>query len=122
MPILAGAACALLVPLALLLPYLGGDGETETGWALERIDIVALVFCLLAAGLLAASLRERRRSLCLGAAALLFAVFGLVLAFPLEFPALVDGTATEIGGYLAPLAALLGAGAAAYAGELSPRD
>jgi len=115
---IVGVVCAAAVPLLLLLPYLGGGGETETGWALKRIDIVTLVFCVLAVLLLVASLYEHRRSLPLAAAGLLFAAFGLVLAFPLEFPALTDAD-TEIGGYLTPLVALIGAGAALYAAELA---
>ena len=112
------AVCAAAVPLLLLLPYLGGGGETESGWALNRIDIVTLIFCVLAVALILASLfGGHRRSLGAAAAALLFAVFGLVLAFPLEFPALVEGTSAEVGGYLAPLVALVGAGAAVFAAD-----
>ena len=115
------AICAAAVPLLLLLPYLGGGDETENGWALKRIDIVTLIFCVLAAALILASLFVgHRRSLGVAAAALLFAVFGLVLAFPLEFPALVEGTSAEVGGYLAPLVALVGAGAAVFAAEQAP--
>jgi hypothetical protein len=115
------AVAAAAVPLLMLLPYLGGEGESENGWALKRIDIVTLIFCVLALVLILSSLFVgHRRSLCIAAAALLFAVFGLVLAFPLEFPALVEGTSAKVGGYLAPLVALLGAGAAVYAADQAP--
>ena len=118
---IVAAVCAVAVPLLLLLPYLGGGDETENGWALKRIDIVTLIFCVLAVGLILASLLVgHRRSLGVAAAALLFAVFGLVLAFPLEFPALSDGVSAEVGGYLAPLVALIGAGAAVFAAEQAP--
>jgi hypothetical protein len=115
------ALCAAAVPLLLLLPYLGGGDESESAWSLNRIDIVTLIFCVLAVALILASLLVgHRRSLGIAAAALLFAVFGLVLAFPLEFPALAEGTNVEVGGYLAPLAALIGAGAAVFAAEQAP--
>ena len=115
---IVAAICAAAVPLLLLLPYLGGEGESENAWSLKRIDIVTLIFCVLAVALILASLLVgHRRSLCTAAAALLFAAFGLVLAFPLEFPALVEGTSAEVGGYLAPLVALVGAGAAVFAAD-----
>ena len=120
---IVAAICAAAVPLLLLLPYLGGGGEDDNAWALKRIDIVTLIFCVLAVALILASLFVgHRRSLCIAAAALLFAVFGLVLAFPLEFPALVEGASAKVGGYLAPLAALAGAGAAVFAADQATTD
>jgi hypothetical protein len=112
---------AVLVPLLLLLKYLGDDGRSESAWTLlKRIDIVTLIFCVLAALLVAASLLVgQRRSLLLAAAALLFATFGLVLAFPLELPA-QGGTSVKIGGYLSVLVSLIGAGAAVFAAERVP--
>jgi prepilin signal peptidase PulO-like enzyme (type II secretory pathway) len=112
---------AVLVPVFMLLKYLGNDGQSENVWKLfERIDIVSLIFCVLAALLVAASLvAGQRRSLLLAAAALLFATFGLLLAFPLETPAQGD-TTVKIGGYLTVLFALIGAGAAVFAAERVP--
>jgi hypothetical protein len=118
---IAGAACAALVPVAMLLKYLGSGDDSRTAWELlKRIDVVSAIFCGLAVLLLVASLASQRRSLCIAAAALLFAVFGLLLAFPLDLPGQNAGVDVKIGGYLAPLLALIGAGAAVYAGELVP--
>src|SRR5215216_3749634 len=115
------AACAALVPVAMLLKYLGSGDETRSAWKiLERIDIVSLIFCVLAVLLLAASFMAQRRSLCIAAAGLLFATFGLLLAFPLDLPAQTDGIDVKIGGYLTPLLALVGAGAAVFAAESVP--
>jgi hypothetical protein len=117
---LVGALCAAATPALGLLAYIGSGGDSDNLWALKRIDIVVLIFCVLAVILLLASFMGARRSLCLAAAALLFASFGLVLAFPLEFPALVDGAQVKIGGYLTPIVALIGAGAAVFAAESVP--
>ncbi len=118
---LVGAACAALVPLVMLLKYLGSGDDSRSAWTLlERIDIVALIFCVLATLLLLVSFANQRRSLGMAAAGLLFATFGLLLAFPLDLPAQTDGVDVKIGGYLAPLLALVGAGAALYAAELVP--
>jgi hypothetical protein len=119
---IVGAACAALVPILMLLKYLGSDGDDRSAWKLlERSDIVALIFCVLAAALLLASLLTgHRRSLGIAAAALMFAVFGLMLTFPLELPAQSDDVGVKIGGYLVPLFALIAAGAAVYAAELTP--
>jgi len=116
------AICAALVPVVMLLKYLGLDDDTRSAWKLlERIDIVVLIFCVLAVLLLAVSLlAAHRRSFPLAAAALLFAAFGLLLAFPLDLPAQSEGVSVKIGGYLAPLLALIGAAAAVYAAELAP--
>ncbi|MEA2446064.1 MAG: hypothetical protein QOJ12_3356 [Thermoleophilales bacterium] len=113
--------CAVLVPVLMLLKYLGNGSRSESAWTLlERIDIVALIFSVLAALLVAASfLGGQRRSLLLAAAALLFATFGLVLAFPLELPA-QGGTTVKIGGYLTVLVSLIGAAAAVFAAERVP--
>ena len=121
---LIAAACALLVPLLLLLDYLGGPASTQSGWAiLERLDVVVVIFCVAAAVLLVvAPLAERRVSYA-AAAALLFAVFGLVVALPIEYPAQAPaGVEAKVGGYLAPLIALVAAGAALFAAERAPRD
>jgi len=116
-----GVVCAVAVPLLMLLKYLGSDGDDRSAWKLlERADIVALIFCVIAAALLIVSLLNHRRSLGIAAAALLFAVFGLLLTFPLEIPAQSDDVSVKLGGYLAPLFALIGAGAAVYAAELAP--
>jgi hypothetical protein len=119
---IVGAGCALLVPILMLLKYLGSGDDSRSAWKLlERADIVALIFCVLAAGLLLASLfTGHRRSLGVAAAALLFAVFGLLLTFPLELPAQPGDVSVKIGGYLVPLFALIAAGAAVYAAELAP--
>jgi hypothetical protein len=118
---LIGAVCAAAVPLLMLLKYLGSGDDSRSAWKLlERADIVVLIFCVLAAGLLVVSLLNHRRSLGVAAAALLFASFGLLLTFPLELPAQSDDVSVKIGGYLAPLFALIGAGAAIYAAELAP--
>jgi hypothetical protein len=115
------AACAVAVPLLMLLKYLGSDGDDRSAWKLlERADIVALVFCALAVALLLVSLLNHRRSLDIAAAGLLFAVFGLMLTFPLELTAQSDDVGVKIGGYLVPIFALIGAGAAVYAAELVP--
>jgi hypothetical protein len=117
-----GAACAALVPILMLLKYLGSGDDSRSAWKLlERADIVALIFCVLAVLLLLVSLLSgHRRSLGIAAAALMFAVFGLLLTFPLELPAQSDDVSVKIGGYLAPLFALIAAGAAVYAAELAP--
>ena len=119
---LIAAACAVLVPLLLLLDYLGGPASTQSGWAiLERLDVVVLVFCVGAAVLLVATPTERRVSYG-AAAALLFAVFGLVVALPIEYPAQAGaGVEVKLGGYLAPVIALAGAGAALFAAERASR-
>jgi hypothetical protein len=112
---------AVLVPVLMLLKYLGDTSRSESAWKLfVRIDIVTLIFCVLAVLLVGASfLVGQRRSLLLAAAGLLFAAFGLVLAFPLELPAQGD-TSVKIGGYLTVLASLVGAGAAVFAAERVP--
>jgi hypothetical protein len=113
-----GTVCAVAVPLLMLLPYLGQGDETQSAWKIfDTIDIVSLIFCVLAAAVLLASFVAQRRSLGVAASALLFAVFGLMLAVPLET---TEGVSTEIGGYLVPIIALIGAGAATYAAELVP--
>jgi hypothetical protein len=114
--------CAALVPVLMLLKYLGSDGDSRSAWKLfERIDIVSLIFCVLAGLLLAASLLiGARRSLLLAAAALLFAAFGLLLAFPLESPAQNSQLTVKIGGYLTVLVSLIGASAAVFAAERVP--
>jgi hypothetical protein len=118
---LIGAACAALVPVLMLLKYMGGFRDQDTAWKLfERVDIVVLIFCVLAVAALVASFFVQRRSLCLAAAALLFVVFGLMLCFPLELPAQSSDVSVKIGGYLVPIVALIGAGAAIYAAELVP--
>lgn len=118
---IVAVVCAAGVPLAMLLKYLGSGDDNQSAWKLlERIDIVVLIFCLLAVLLLLASFMGHRRSLDVAAAALLFAAFGLVLAFPLDLPAQAEDVSVKIGGYLAPLLALVGAGAALYAAELAP--
>jgi Protein of unknown function (DUF2510) len=116
-----GAACAALVPIVMLLQYLGSGDDNRSTWELlERIDIVVLIFSVLAAVLLLVSLLNQRRSLGIAAAVLLAAAFGLLLAFPLDLPAQTDGISVKVGGYLGPLLALVGAGAAVYAAELVP--
>jgi hypothetical protein len=118
---IVGAVCAALVPLVMLLDYLGSGDDSRSAWTLlKRIDIVSLIFCVLAVLLLVSSLFVQRRSFGIAAAGLLFAVFGLLLAFPLDLPAQTDGIDVKIGGYLSPLLALVGAGAAVYAAELVP--
>jgi hypothetical protein len=118
---LVGALCAALVPVLMLLKYLGSGDDSRSAWKLfERIDIVSLIFCVLAVLLLIASFAAQRRALCVAAAVLLAATFGMLLAFPLDLPAQTDGVDVKIGGYLAPLIALIGAGAAALASELVP--
>jgi Protein of unknown function (DUF2510) len=119
---IVGAACAAAVPLLMLLKYLGSDGDDRSAWKLlERADIVSVIFCVLAVLLLLASLLTgHRRSLGLAAAALMFAVFGLLLTFPLELPAQSDDVSVKIGGYLVTLFSLVAAGAAIYAAELTP--
>jgi hypothetical protein len=107
------AVCAAALPLLMLLPYVAD----EKAWRFERVDIVVLVFSVIAVVLLLASLFVgHRRSLCLAAAALLFANFGLVLTFPLE----VGGGQVDVAGYLLPLVSLIGAGAAVFAAEQAP--
>jgi hypothetical protein len=112
-------ACAVLVPVLMLLAYLKSGDESQSAWKIfERLDIVTLIFAVLAAALVAASLvAGQRRSLLVAAGMLMFAAFGLVLAFVLELPAQEDGLSTAIGGYLAPLVALVGGGAAVFAAE-----
>jgi hypothetical protein len=118
---LIGAACAALVPILMLLKYMDGFRDQDSAWKLfERVDIVALIFCVLAVLLLIVSFVNQRRSLCLAAAALMFAVFGLMLCFPLELPAQSDEVSTKIGGYLVPIFALFSAAAAIYAAEFVP--
>ena len=119
---IVGAVCAALVPIFMLLKYLGSSGDNRSAWKLlERADIVSLIFCVLAVLLLLASLLTgHRRPLGIAAAALMFSVFGMLLTFPLELPAQSDGVSVKIGGYLVPLFALIAAGAAVYAAELAP--
>jgi hypothetical protein len=117
-------ACAVLVPVLMLLGYLESGDDSRSAWKLfERLDIVALIFCVLAAVLIASSLLiGQRRSLLIAAAMLLFATFGLLLAFVLELPAQEDGVSAAIGGYLAPLVALIGGGASVFAAEQATTD
>lgn len=112
---------AVAVPLLLLLDVLSQGDESASGWkAYERVDIIVAIFCGLAVLVLAASLLSaHRRSLGIAAAALLFASFGLLLAFPLESAAQTDAN-VAIGAWLSAIAALVGAGAAVYAAELAP--
>ena len=112
---------AVAVPLLLLLKVLSEDDESITGWKLyDRVDVIVLIFCVLAVLVLAASLLfAHRRSLGIAAAALLFASFGLLLPLPLESAAQSDAS-VSIGAWLSAIAALIGAGAAVYAAELAP--
>lgn len=120
---LIAAACALAVPPLLFLDFLGDSATSETGWSiLERIDVIATVFCVIAAALLVLGPRPRRMAFA-AAAALLFAAFGLLIALPVELPAQFEGEVdSKLGGYLTPVAALAGAGAALLAAERAPRD
>ena len=112
---------AVAVPLLLLLDVLSEGDESITGWKLyDRVDIIVLIFCVLAVLVSAASLLfAHRRSLGIAAAALLFATFGLLLPLPLESVAQSDAS-VSIGAWLSAIAALVGAGASVYAAELAP--
>ena len=116
-----GIVCAIAVPLLLFLDVLSEGDESITGWKLyERVDIIILIFCVLAVLLLAASLLSgHRRSLGVAAGALLFASFGLLLPLPLESAAQSDAS-VSIGAWLSAILALVGAGASIYAAELAP--
>ena len=114
------AVCAAALPLLMLLNVLSDDDESITAWKLyERVDIIVLIFSVLAVLLAGASFVVQRRSFMVAAAALLFASFGLLLPVPLESNAQSDDT-VAIGAWLSVIVSLVGAGAAAYAAELVP--
>ena len=111
----------MAVPLLLLLDYVGGPGQTYSGWQLlSRVDVIAAIFCALAALLLVIQPEPRRAGLG-AAAALMFVVFGLVLATPLELSS-EGAVGFELGGYLSVVAAFVAAGAALFAAERAARD
>jgi hypothetical protein len=104
-----GAALfAILVPVFLLLPQLKMGNQELKGWSdYHRIDVVTLILAVVAVVCILASLRSVAPVLPAIASSLAFAMFGLVLGFPMEVAAQSSGVKIGIGAILAFLSALL---------------
>jgi hypothetical protein len=109
---------AALVPILMLINALSTPGDSRSAWRLyDRVDIIVLIFCVLAVLLILTSMFIQRRLLLVAAAGLLFASFGMLLPFPLESAAQSNRISIEIGTWVSLLAALVAAGAAVFASE-----
>lgn len=107
------AVLAALVPLFLTMSQVSTGGADAKGWAVyERVDMVVLIFAVLTIVILAASYASGSPALPAAAVGLAFAMFGIVMVFPLEQLAVTNDSNLEIGGILAILSSF-GAGLAA---------
>jgi hypothetical protein len=108
---IGAALFAILVPVFLLLAQLKSGDQAIKGWKdYHRIDIVVLILAVVTVVCIVASLRSVAPVLPTIAAALAFAMFGLVLGFPMEFASQAGDSANVkigIGAVLAFLSALL---------------
>jgi hypothetical protein len=113
------ALCLALVPVFLILNQVSTAGVEAKGWdTYQRTDLIILVFAILGILVLAGSYASPNPALPAAAVGLAFAIFGLVLVFPVEQMAAADDAKLEIGGILTILAAF-GAGVAALVAAAS---
>ena len=116
---IVAALLAALVPIFLTMNQVTTEGVEAKGWDVyERVDVVVLVFAALTILTLAASYASGSPALPIMAVGLAFAMFGLVLVFPLEQMAASENASLEIGGTLAILSSF-GAGLAALVAAAS---
>ena len=116
---IVAAICAALVPIFLTLSQVSTGGEDAKGWEVyEAIDFVVLIFAILTIVILAASYASGSPAFPALAVGLAFAMFGIVMVFPLEQVTSTDNSNIEIGGILAILASF-GAGLAALVAAAS---
>jgi hypothetical protein len=116
---IVAAVLAALVPVFLTMNQVTADGVHAKGWdTYQRSDVVVLVFAILAILTLAASYASGNPALPAAAVGLAFAMFGLVLVFPLEQMAAANDAQLEVGGVLTILAAF-GSGLAALVAAAS---
>jgi hypothetical protein len=107
------AILAALVPIFLTMNQVTADGVEAKGWdTYQRTDVIVLVFAVLMILTLAASYASGSPALPAAAVGLGFAMFGLVLVFPIEQMAASRDAQLEAGGILAILSSF-GAGLAA---------
>lgn len=107
------AILAALVPIFLTMNQVTADGVEAKGWdTYQRTDVIVLVFAVLMILTLAASYASGSPALPAAAVGLGFAMFGLVLVFPIEQMAASREAQLEVGGILAILSSF-GAGLAA---------
>jgi hypothetical protein len=107
------AILAALVPIFLTMNQVTADGVEAKGWdTYQRTDVIVLVFAVLMILTLAASYASGSPALPAAAVGLGFAMFGLVLVFPIEQMAASRDAQLEVGGILAILSSF-GAGLAA---------
>jgi hypothetical protein len=109
---IVAAILAALVPILMTTTQVKADGTDVTGWDFERIDVVVLIFAVLTILTLAASYASGSPALPAAAVGLAFAMFGIVMVFPLEQLAASSDANLEIGGILSILSSF-GAGLAA---------
>lgn len=110
---IVAAILAALVPLFLTMSQVSTGGADAKGWDVyERVDMVVLIFAVLTIVILAASYASGSPALPAAAVGLAFAMFGIVMVFPLEQLAVANDSNLEIGGILAILSSF-GAGLAA---------
>jgi hypothetical protein len=102
---IVAAILAALVPIFMTMTQVTADGTEVTGWDFERIDVVVLIFAVLTILTLAASYASGSPALPAAAVGLAFAMFGIVMVFPLEQLAASNDSQLEIGGTLTILAA-----------------
>ena len=110
---IVAAILAALVPIFLTMSQVSTGGVDAKGWdAYDRVDVVVLIFAVLTIVILAASYASGSPALPAAAVGLAFAMFGIVMVFPLEQLAATNDSNLEIGGILAILSSF-GAGLAA---------
>jgi uncharacterized membrane protein len=101
---IVAALLAALVPVFLLLKQVSADGIDLKGWdTYQRVDVIVLVFAVLAVVTLAASYTADTPALPAAASGLAFAMFGMVMVLPLEQLAASNDSSLKIGGILAIL-------------------
>jgi hypothetical protein len=116
---IVAAILAALVPIFLTMNQVTADGVEAKGWdTYQRIDVIVLVFAVLMILTLAASYASGSPALPAAAVGLGFAMFGLVLVFPIEQMAASQNAQLEAGGVLAILSSF-GAGLAALVATAS---
>ena len=103
---IVAALLAALVPIFLTLNQVTADGVQAKGWdTYQRTDWIVLIFAVLMIVTLAASYASGSPALPAAAVGLGFAMFGIVIVFPLEQLAASSDSQLEIGGTLTILAA-----------------
>jgi hypothetical protein len=116
---IVAAILAALVPIFLTMNQVTADGVQAKGWdTYQRTDVIVLIFAVLMILTLAASYASGSPALPAAAVGLAFAMFGLVLVFPVEQMAASQDAQLAAGGILAILSSF-GAGLAALVATAS---